>query len=210
MVGYKQIRQSSRRSRWSLTWWWEEIVSIIASIGFMVAVVSILSIMQDKPIDHWTFFVRKLYYLPIALLLSSNQISLNATIAIFITGAKSTAMLSVAACIGQSKWAYFTTKKRKLADIDVIEGAARGPLGSLIMLAKIPWNVATLGALVTILALGIDTFAQQVISNEAIAEWVDDGTASFGLARDYFGGARRSPRATDFWMADRRSCHIPC
>lgn len=145
-----------------------------------------------------------------APLLRQNQISLNAMVAVFITGAKSTAMLSVAACIGQSKWAYFTSKSRKLADIDVIEEAARGPLGSLIMLARIPWNVATLGAFVTVLALGIDTFAQQVISNQAVTVWVEDGSASFGLAREYFGGARRSPRAVDFWVPDRRSRHIPC
>lgn len=124
-------------------------------------------------------------------------------IAVFITGAKSTAMLSVAACIGQSKWAYFSAKSRRLSDIDIIEGAARGPLGSFVMLTRIPWSMATLGAFVTVLALGIDTFAQQVISNEAVTDWVDDGTATFGLARDYLGGARRSVGTTDLWLADR-------
>ncbi|POS78763.1 hypothetical protein DHEL01_v202830 [Diaporthe helianthi] len=111
-------------------------------------------------------------------------------------------MLSVAACIGQSKWAYFKKKDRKLADIDVIEDAARGPLGSLIMLTSVPWSLATLGALITVLALGIDSFAQQVISNDAVTIWVNDGTASFGLARDYLGGARQSPSEMDHWIAD--------
>lgn len=117
-------------------------------------------------------------------------------------------MLSVATCIGQSKWAYFNSKNRRLSDMDIIEAAAKGPLGSLTMLVKIPWGVGTLGAFVTVLALGIDTFAQQVLSNQAVTEWVNDGTASFGLARDYFGGARRSPRSTDFWMSDRMSRHV--
>lgn len=128
-------------------------------------------------------------------------------IAGFITGAKSSAMFSVAACIGQSKWAYLSAKSRKLVDIDVIEEATRGPLGSLEMLTRIPWGVATLGAFVTVLALGIDTFAQQVISNEAVTDWVDNGTASFGLARDYFGGARRGLERGP-WSADRMSYHF--
>ncbi|KAG8158222.1 hypothetical protein KVR01_011983 [Diaporthe batatas] len=114
-------------------------------------------------------------------------------------------MLSVAACIGQSKWAYFSAKARRLADVDIMEAAARGPLGSIMMLSRIPWGVATLGAVVTVLALGVDTFAQQVISTEAVPEWADDGTAAFGLARDYFGGALGAPRSwsRSYWTTDR-------
>ncbi|KAI3392355.1 hypothetical protein diail_5835 [Diaporthe ilicicola] len=192
MAVYEPLQKTPpHRSRWSSTWWWEEIVSIIASIGCMVAVVVILKTMQDKPTDHWTFFAKCLFF----------QVSLNAMIAVFITAAKSTAMLSVAACIGQSKWVYLRTKSRRLADIDIIEEAARGPLGSLAMLTRIPWGVATLGAFVTVLALGIDTFAQQVISTEVVTDWVDDGTASFGLARDYIGGARITAGG-GVWIAD--------
>ncbi|KAK2603172.1 hypothetical protein N8I77_009650 [Diaporthe amygdali] len=134
----------------------------------MIAVVVILRTMQDKPMDHWTFFV-----------------GLNAVIAVFITAAKSTAMLSVAACIGQWKWVYFTSKSRRLLDIDIIEEASRGPLGSLLMIATIPWGWATLGAIITVLGLGIDTFAQQVISTEAVTDWVNDGTAGFKIVHDY-------------------------
>lgn len=119
-----------------------------------------------------------------------HQISLNATIAALITAAKSTAMLSVAACISQWKWAYFRSKRRRLADLDIIEEASRGPLGSVQMLTTVTWGLGTLGAVVTIVALGIDTFAQQVISNEPVTRWIDDGTASFGLAHSYNGSAR--------------------
>ncbi|KAL1855724.1 hypothetical protein Daus18300_011007 [Diaporthe australafricana] len=208
MAVYEPLQKlPPRRNRWSSTWWWEEIVSIIASIGCMVAVVAILKMMQDKPTDHWTFFASQHSH----ILPDENpradwkyhifQVSLNAMIAVFITAAKSTAMLSVAACIGQSKWVFLSSKSRKLSDIDIIEEAARGPLGSIAMLARVPWGVATLGAFVTVLALGIDTFAQQVISTEAVTDWVDDGTASFGLARDYFGGARITAGGGP-WVAD--------
>lgn len=138
------------------------------------------------------------------------QISLNATIAALITAAKSTAMLSVAACISQWKWAYFRSKRRRLADLDIIEEASRGPLGSVQMLTSVTWGLGTLGAIVTIVALGIDTFAQQVISTDTVTRWADDGTASFGLAHSYNGSARspleNAPGLTgNSWEPDRSS-----
>ncbi|KAG8161582.1 hypothetical protein KVR01_008569 [Diaporthe batatas] len=176
MVQYMSLDEpasQTSRSRCSSFWWWQELVSVIASFGCIVAVIVILRMVQDKPTDQWTFFI-----------------SLNATIAALITAAKSTAMLSVAACISQWKWAYFLSKRRRLADLDIIEEASRGPLGSVQMLTTVTWGLGTLGAVVTIVALGIDTFAQQVISNEPVTRWTDDGTASFGLAHSYNGSAR--------------------
>lgn len=117
------------------------------------------------------------------------KLSLNATIALVITAAKSTALLSVAACISQWKWVYFSARPRRLEHMDLIEEASRGPYGSLGMIVRIPWSMATLGAIVTVVALGIDTFAQQVISQDSTITWVDDGAASFGLARDYYTNA---------------------
>lgn len=201
MVQYMSLdRPAPRRSRCSSFWWWQELVSIIASFGCMVAVIIILKIVQDKPTDQWNFFVSSLPdpnpqvpshpAYPQLTTHTGFQISLNATIAALITAAKSTAMLSVAACISQWKWAYFRSKRRRLADLDVIEEASRGPLGSVQMLTSVTWGLGTLGAIVTIVALGIDTFAQQVISTDSVTVWTDDGTASFGLANGYNGSAR--------------------
>ncbi len=63
-----------------------------------------------------------------------------------------------------------------------------------------PWKLATIGAVITILALGIDAFVQQVVSfdNQNVA--VSDGIASFGLARNYSGGAHASTGI--FWAID--------
>lgn len=116
-------------------------------------------------------------------------------------------MLSVAACIGQWKWVYISSKARILSDLDVIEEASRGPLGSLQMIATIPWGWATLGAFITVLALVIDSFAQEVISTELVTENVNDGTASFKIARDYFSDAKMSAEGKHY--APDRKQNIP-
>lgn len=40
-------------------------------------------------------------------------------------------MMVVAECIGQMKWILFGREKRKLSDLDLIDGASRDPLGAL-------------------------------------------------------------------------------
>lgn len=66
MVQYMSLeRPASQRSRCSPFWWWQELVSIIASFGCIVAVIIILRIVQDKPTDQWNFFVSD-YQIPLA------------------------------------------------------------------------------------------------------------------------------------------------
>ncbi|KAJ0114992.1 hypothetical protein J7T55_001399 [Diaporthe amygdali] len=188
MTQYKPLqKRSPGRHRWSSTWWWQEIISIIASFGCMIAVVVILRTMQDKQMDHWTFFVGISSFLLWDVFAEPRNIG-------------------IAACIGQWKWVYISSKRRRLLDIDIIEDASRGPLGSLQMIATIPWGWATLGAIITVLGLGIDTFAQQVISTEAVTDWVNDGTASFKFAHDYFTGVKVSVGG-GYWIPDRNIRH---
>ena len=167
---------------------------MVASFAFMVAVIVILFRMQDHPLSQWGFFI-----------------SLNATIAIFITAAKSSAMFVVAACISQSKWRHFRLHPRKLHELDILEDASRGPWGSLRLLATtLPWKLATIGAFATVLALGVDTFAQQVISVDTRDVRVGDGRASFGLAHTYHGGTMGVAGVSDWFQVDGRlTLHNP-
>ncbi|KAH7093249.1 hypothetical protein FB567DRAFT_170781 [Paraphoma chrysanthemicola] len=165
---------SSREVQPMFFWFWETI-SMIASAACLMAVIIILAWMNSKPLDRWTI-----------------DISLNATIAIFITAAKSLALLVIGACIAQSKWIRFKTAPRKLTELDLFENAARGPLGSLMLLLQVRWHsgFASVGAILTILALGVDTFAQQVIRLDTRNVEVLDGGASFSISHNYTGGAR--------------------
>lgn len=154
-------------------WTWE-IAAVVASFGSLAAVATILSTMESQASSRWTFFI-----------------SLNATVAVFITAAKSLALLAIGACISQSKWIHFRGSRRRLEELELFESASRGPLGSLVLLSRVKWTLtlASVGAIVTILAVGVDAFAQQVIDFDTRDVETMDGNAVFGLSKFFEGGA---------------------
>ena len=64
------------------------------------------------------------------------------------------------------KWIYYERRAHPLDDLARVDSASRGEWGSLTFLTLIRWRAkaAGLGALLTILALGIDPFAQQAVT----------------------------------------------
>ncbi|KAL2183361.1 hypothetical protein L209DRAFT_767441 [Thermothelomyces heterothallicus CBS 203.75] len=162
-----RIPESSTRG-----WSWE-ILAMIASFGCTASIVAILAFMDDRPLADWHFFL-----------------SISATIAIFGTALKSTAAFAVGGCVSQYKWLYFKSSPRKLVDLDLIDEASRGPLGSLVLLARRPMGLASIAAAVTLLALAVETFVQQTVTFTPRNVAVDDGNAVLGLAHTYNGGAK--------------------
>ncbi|KAK3995202.1 hypothetical protein QBC44DRAFT_29477 [Cladorrhinum sp. PSN332] len=157
------------------SWGWTlEVLSIVGSVGWMTGVVAILGTMRDRPLSDWTFFL-----------------SLPATLAIFATAAKLTAAIAVSACISQYKWIHFKKAPRRLVDLDLFDSASRGPLGSLILLCRRPKGLASIGALVTILALALDVFVQQVIKlDEEDVFKTGDGRAKLGMVHTWNGTSK--------------------
>ncbi|RBR15918.1 uncharacterized protein FIESC28_07120 [Fusarium coffeatum] len=141
--------------------------------------------MQDKRADSWPF-----------------PISINAAIAILSTACTAAMMYNVSAFIGQLKWSYLKARPRQLDSVQVFDGASRGPYGAIVFLFKISWNMATLGAVITILRLGFSPMVQEVISLESRQIPVQDGNATFGFAHSYnrsmypgeFGGIPPDPQ----------------
>ncbi|OAL43622.1 hypothetical protein IQ07DRAFT_592957 [Pyrenochaeta sp. DS3sAY3a] len=157
-------------------WTWE-IAAVVASFGSLAAVVAILSTMESQASSRWTFFI-----------------SLNATVAVFITAAKSLALLAIGACISQAKWIHFRRSRRRLEELELFESASRGPLGSVVLLSRVRWTLtlASVGAIATILAVGVDAFAQQVIDFDTRGVETMDGHAVFGLGHFFKGNAKWS------------------
>ncbi|KAL2141723.1 hypothetical protein VTI28DRAFT_2089 [Corynascus sepedonium] len=159
----------------STLWGWSwEILAMFTSFACTASVVAILAVMNGRELADWHFFL-----------------SISATVAIFGTALKSTAAFAVGGCVSQYKWLHFKSSPRKLTDLDLIEEAGRGPLGSLVLLAKQPMGLASIAAAVTLLALAVETFVQQTVEFVPLDVAVNDGNAVLGLAHTYKGTAEQ-------------------
>lgn len=127
--------------------------------------------MNNKPLSAW-----------------HGRISLNATVSILTTACTTALMHGVSTFIGQSKWLHFKNEPRKLADFETFDGASRGVWGSILLLSTVKWNLATIGAFITILRLAFSPFAQQVLLIEQRDIISSAATATFGYAHSYNSG----------------------
>ncbi|RTE81353.1 hypothetical protein BHE90_004143 [Fusarium euwallaceae] len=161
-VEYQQCRTLSAEG------WGLEILSSFGSLILLGAIISIFCHMNDRPLSDWKF-----------------PISLNAIISILTTACSAAIMHSVSASISQLKWLHFATGHRKLSRLELFDEASRGPFGSVKFLFTVRWNLATIGALITIFRLGLAPLAQQVVSLEAYDVVTPDDGATFGFAHKY-------------------------
>ena len=94
----------------------------------------------------------------------------NALVSVFNTLAKSAMLFVVAEGISQLKWIYFQQRAHQVSNIKLFDNASRGPWGSMMLLFILRWHavLASIGAAITVLALAMDPFTQQIIhiSNE--------------------------------------------
>ena len=104
-------------------------------------------------------------------------------------------LLIIASCVGQSKWRHFQKKPSRLQDFDTFDEASRGPSGALKLLWRLRARFGTpvIAALVTIIALGVDSFAQQVVKLDQQNEMVEVGNATFWVTDIYNGGGLARP-----------------
>ncbi|CAG7566181.1 unnamed protein product [Fusarium equiseti] len=148
--------------------WGLEILSVTASLTLFIGMFVIFFTMQDKPVSEWPF-----------------PISINAAIAVLSTACTAAMMHNVSAFIGQLKWLYLKTRPCQLDNIQTFDEASRGPYGSLMFLFKASWNMATLGAIITILRLGFSPMAQGVIDPKPRQVPIPDERVTFGFAHAY-------------------------
>lgn len=169
--------QSTRKARYLKDGWLWEILCIIFSLASIVAVIILASRLQDTRLSNWTFPLQP-----------------STLISILVTAAQSSMMLAVSAVISQLKWQYMRLPKaRPLTDLEVLESASRGPLGSLSLFfyrRKLPSGIlSTLiytASLVTIAALAMAPFAQQIVSIQVNSLEPVKGVNSTIAASDYY------------------------
>lgn len=91
----------------------------------------------------------------------------NTVIAAMSTITRASLLGTVAVSLSQNKWTWFSTSRRrcrKLQGLEIFDNASRGVAGSFRLLGTVKHDhIASLGALVTVLALGFDAFAQNIL-----------------------------------------------
>ncbi|EFY91793.1 hypothetical protein MAC_02078 [Metarhizium acridum CQMa 102] len=125
--------------------------------------------MDNKPLSAW-----------------NSIISLNAAISILTTAYGAALMHGVGNFIGQIKWLRFKEGVNKLEKLERFDEASRGPWGSVMFLATVKLNLATLGALITIARVALSPLTQQVVKIEQ--QLVPEDDAVFGYAHEYNRG----------------------
>ncbi|KAH6687280.1 hypothetical protein F5X68DRAFT_239822 [Plectosphaerella plurivora] len=152
----------------SSTVWLFEILTTIASLLFLAAIVGIFYYVDGKPLSVWT-----------------DKISLNATISILTTACTVALMHGVSEFISQHKWSYFKTRAQGLESFEQFDKASRGVGGSLSLIFSVGWNLATLGAFITLARLALAPMAQQVVKIEQRVTSAPNDNATFGFAHAY-------------------------
>ncbi|KAI1370652.1 hypothetical protein F4677DRAFT_346819 [Hypoxylon crocopeplum] len=182
----KSPRIFPRFSPSSSPWWWWEIASSIVSIIAMSLIIVILCKIHDRPAASWTL-----------------PITPNSLVAICTTIGKSAMLVSVASCISQLKWRHYTQGPRPLDHLQAFDDASRGPWGSLTLLVRGRVRVISVWslALVSLVALGIEPTAQQIIDWQLRETKMTNATAQIGRALVYTSSAYPYPPPPYYWPA---------
>lgn len=173
-IELNSARESTRKSRYvhhgtfSTHGWGMELLSSFTTLGLFAGMIAIFCSMRNKPYSEWPL-----------------SISINTTIAILSTACTAAMMHNVSAFIGQLKWLHFKRSSRSVYNVERFDEASRGPLGAILLIFRVPWNLATLGAIITILRLGFSPLSQAVVNLERRMVDVPSNDSTFGYAHAY-------------------------
>ncbi|PWY68957.1 hypothetical protein BO94DRAFT_540123 [Aspergillus sclerotioniger CBS 115572] len=112
------------------------------------------------------------------------RVSPNAVISIVTTADRATLLFPVGVCLSQFKWNQYHRQQR-LDNLQVVDQASRGLLGSLRLVTTTRPSLATLGAIVLILSVAIDPLAQQILTFPSRVVSASNETASAQTALVY-------------------------
>ena len=155
-----------------LVQWTTELVALLVSVGLFAAVVGVLVSIDETPLSRWQM---------------PWSIQPTTLIAILVNLCRLFLLAVVAEALSQLKWIYFEGQPRALEDIEHFDSASRGAFGAILFIGKLRWRavVGCVGALVMILALAMEPFAQQSLSFYNKSHTTDQGNAFIPRASDF-------------------------
>ena len=128
--------------------WVLEVAAFLFSLACFVALIILLLVYDGKPAPS----------LP-------DSVNLNAIIAILGTAIRSSLLYATAAFVSQCKWSRLFYQSSGLHDVQKIDDASRGPLGSIrLLLSGAGRSLPSIGAVIILLAVAFDPFLQQIVS----------------------------------------------
>lgn len=134
--------------------WWPETIGLVFSISCVIAIAGLLLpySLNRRQVPEFL-----------------DGLTLNTLLSILAATSKSSLIFSVTATMGQGKWCWFRISKvqsrRRLMDVQTLDDASRGPLGSVKLLFRQTFvSLCAMGAVVVILSLGYEPFLQQLVS----------------------------------------------
>jgi hypothetical protein len=147
---HTQAPSPSKSGRWASLddSWLLECLAMVFSFASFIAIIIILVVYDQKPSPNLSY-----------------GLTLNTIVSLLATASRSSLLFAVAAAVGQLKWMWFQRREQPISDMQSFDDATRGPLGSLTLLFQHRGlSLASLGAIVTVLAVAIDPFIQQILS----------------------------------------------
>ncbi|KAI1498329.1 hypothetical protein F5X99DRAFT_394002 [Biscogniauxia marginata] len=145
-------------------WIFEGVLALVA-VGIMAAIYLILASFDRHTAPDWPL-----------------SININTLVALLSTIMRACMMAAVSEIISQVKWTWFS-EPRPLSHLQDFDFASRTITGSIKLLFIAPTNfVGVLGALITILSLGLGPFTQQAIRSVTCPQVLPDMQASIPVS----------------------------
>ncbi|PCG97135.1 Protein of unknown function DUF3176 [Penicillium occitanis (nom. inval.)] len=142
---------------WSAIPWKLEILSWIGSLCFFIAIIVVLNVLKGRPLPDLQY-----------------GITPNAILTLLATFGQALLIAPVGSALGQMKWLQ-ALEKRPMNNFETLDKASRGPLGSAFLISgRKSGPVASFGAFVTIVALGVSTFTQQSLKYSTVYPYTDE------------------------------------
>jgi len=165
---------TSPKSSGFISQWTFEIAAMTVSAGALVAIAAVLLAFDGKPMSTWHAFIRP-----------------NTVVSALSTLSKSSMLMVVGQGLGQLKWQHFQQRPRRLIDFEVLDSASRGPMGAMQLLYRLKWRAlaACVGAVITVLAIAMDPFVQQVIYYDSHLVPASNVSSAISRAQSYDMGS---------------------
>jgi hypothetical protein len=154
--------------------WLIEIICVVAGSACLAALYLVLQHYDGKATPHFGSAF-------------GSSLTLNTLVAIIAAVAKFLLLFPVAECIGQLRWIWFSHGHRPLGAFDTWDFAAKGSVWSgfaLIWTTKMR-SLASMGAVITLLAVAIDPLSQQLVAYRDSSVEVPGASATIPITNDF-------------------------